>query len=165
MPSFQLNDHLNQIYKTFPEANHQPIIGITANYADGDACLRDKYYQQVVDAGGTPVIIPPIAEKEAIVNTLDHLDGLLLTGGGDINPLWTGEEPSPQLHGINATRDLPELLITRLAYNRQIPNAAMNICTYTYLQTRKTRRKRRKALPRRSSSIVKTATATSSPTP
>ena len=126
MPSFQLNDHLNQIYKTFPEANHQPIIGITANYADGDACLRDKYYQQVVDAGGTPVIIPPIAEKEAIVNTLDHLDGLLLTGGGDINPLWTGEEPSPQLHGINATRDLPELLITRLAYNRQIP--ILGIC-------------------------------------
>ena len=126
MPSFQLNDHLNQIYKTFPEANHQPIIGITANYADGDACLRDKYYQQVVDAGGTPVIIPPIAEKESIVNTLDHLDGLLLTGGGDINPLWTGEEPSPQLHGINATRDLPELLITRLAYNRQIP--ILGIC-------------------------------------
>ncbi len=126
MPSFQLNDHLNQIYKTFPEANHQPIIGITANYADGDACLRDKYYQQVVDAGGTPVIIPPIAEKEAIVNTLDHLDGLLLTGGGDINPLWTGEEPSPLLHGINATRDLPELLITRLAYNRQIP--ILGIC-------------------------------------
>ena len=79
-----------------------------------------------MDAGGTPVIIPPIAEKEAIVNTLDHLDGLLLTGGGDINPLWTGEEPSPLLHGINATRDLPELLITRLAYNRQIP--ILGIC-------------------------------------
>ena len=126
MPSFQLNDHLEQIYKNFPEANHQPIIGITANYANGDACLRDKYYQQVVDAGGTPVIIPPLATKEAIVNTLEHLDGLLLTGGGDINPLWTGEEPSPQLHGINATRDLPELLITRLAYNRQIP--ILGIC-------------------------------------
>lgn len=126
MNSFRLNDHLEQIYQTFPEAGHQPIIGITANYSKGDACLRDKYYQQVVDAGGTPVIIPPVADKAAIVNTLDHIDGLLLTGGGDINPLWTGEEPSPQLHNINATRDLPELLITRLAYNRQIP--ILGIC-------------------------------------
>ena len=123
---FNLDDQLSDFYNTFPEGRHQPVIGITANYADGCATLADKYYTQVVEAGGTPVLIPPVADRNVIVNTLDHIDGLLLTGGGDYNPLWAGEEPSAKLHGINATRDLPELLITRLAFNRQIP--ILGIC-------------------------------------
>lgn len=126
MNSFNLDAHLSKIYAAFPEANRQPVIGITANYSDGDATLRDKYYEQVVRAGGTPILIPPVADKHAIINTLDHIDALLLTGGGDINPLWCGEEPVPQLHSINATRDLAELLTVRLAYNRQIP--MLGIC-------------------------------------
>lgn len=126
MKSFHLQSHLNEIHATFPEAKHRPVIGITANYANEDACLRDRYYKQVVDAGGTPFIIPPIADKHVIINTLEHIDALLLTGGGDYNPLWCNEEPSPRLHAVNATRDLPELLITRLAFNRQIP--MLGIC-------------------------------------
>lgn len=126
MNRFNLDEHLNAFYASFPEGRLKPVIGITANYADGDATLRERYYTQVVEAGGVPVIIPPVADKDVLIHTLDQIDGLLLTGGGDINPLWTGEEPSPKLHGINATRDLPELLITRLAFNRQIP--ILGIC-------------------------------------
>lgn len=123
---YHLQSHLEDIYATYPEADHQPLIGITGNFTDGDVSLRNKYYQQIVSAGGTPVVIPPVANKHVIINTLERLDGLLLSGGGDYNPLWAGEEPSPLLHGINAERDLPELLITRLAYNRQIP--ILGIC-------------------------------------
>ena len=126
MENFNLQSHLSKIYATFPEAGHRPLIGITGNYTDGDASLRDRYYKQIVAAGGTPVIIPPVNDQHVLVNTLDHLDGLLLSGGGDYNPLWCGEEPSPKLHGINAERDLPESLITRLAYNRQVP--MLGIC-------------------------------------
>ena len=126
MENFNLQSHLSKIYATFPEADHRPLIGITSNFTDGDASLRDRYYKQVIQAGGTPVIIPPVADKNVLVNTLEHLDGLLLSGGADYNPLWCGEEPSPKLHGINAERDLPEMLITRLAYNRQIP--ILGIC-------------------------------------
>ena len=118
---FNLQTHLDEIYSHFPEATHQPIIGITANFTGEDATLRDRYYMQVVKAGGTPIIIPPINDKDAIINTLEHIDGLLLSGGGDYNPLWAGEEPMPHLRGINSNRDLPELLITQLAFNRQIP--------------------------------------------
>ena len=88
--------------------------------------LGRGYYQSVVAAGGVPVVIPPVADKHVIINTLEHIDALILSGGGDINPLWAGEEPSPKLHGINQERDLPELLIARLAYNRQIP--MLGIC-------------------------------------
>ena len=123
---YDLQSHLDKVYATFPEAKHQPVIGITTNFSDIDATLRDAYYKQVAAAGGTPVLIPPVADKDVLVNTLAHLDGLLLTGGGDINPLWAGEEPSTRLHNINAERDLPELMLTRLAFNRQIP--ILGIC-------------------------------------
>lgn len=123
---YDLQSQLYKVYATYPEAKRQPIIGITTNFTEGDATLRDVYYKQIVKAGGTPVLIPPVADKEVLVNTLTHLDGLLLTGGGDINPLWMGEEPSTHLHNINAERDLAELMLTRLAFNRQIP--ILGIC-------------------------------------
>ena len=126
METFDLDSHLKGVYSVFPEAHRQPMIGITANYEGIDATLRDRYYKQVIAAGGTPVIIPPVADTDVIVNTLQHLDGLILTGGGDHNPLWMGEEPSPKLHNINRERDLAEFLFVRLAYNRQIP--MLGIC-------------------------------------
>ena len=72
------------------------------------------------------MIIPPFDDKDALLATLDHIDGLLLSGGGDINPLYLGEEPSPALHSINPRRDFCELMLARLAYDRQIP--MLGIC-------------------------------------
>ena len=88
--------------------------------------MRDRYYKQIINAGGVPVIIPPIADTAIIADTLEKVDGILLTGGGDYNPLWCGEEPSPKLHNINRERDAAELILTRLAYNKQIP--MLGIC-------------------------------------
>lgn len=126
MQDFNLSSHLYNIYATFPEADHRPMIGLTANCADIDVTIRNYYHKQIVAAGGVPVIIPPVADKDVIINTLERLDAIILTGGADYNPLWAGEEPSAKLHHINAQRDLPELLITRLAYNRNIP--MLGIC-------------------------------------
>lgn len=126
MKSFDLNAITKDIYSAYPEAERKPLIGITANYTDGDASLRDRYYTQIADAGGVPVIIPPLADKDIIINTLDNIDALLLTGGADHNPLWSGQQPQPGLHNINQARDLPELLATRLACNRQMP--ILGIC-------------------------------------
>ncbi|GAB6983305.1 membrane dipeptidase [Prevotella dentasini] len=124
--NYDLQSYLDKVYATYPEAQHRPVIGITTNFSDCDATIRKFYYEQVVAAGGTPLLIPPVADKEVVINTLSHLDGLILSGGADFNPLWAGEEPSTKLHGINASRDLPELLLTRLAFNRQIP--ILGIC-------------------------------------
>ncbi len=118
---YQLGTYLDEIYSSFPEAQQRPMIGITANYADGDAMIRSVYYRQIVKAGGTPVIIPPVADHQVIINMLDRIDGLVFTGGADYSPLWSNEEPLKELGHVNPERDLPELLLTRLAYNRQIP--------------------------------------------
>lgn len=126
MNNFNLQAHLDDVYSQFPEARKRPVIGITSNYADGSACIMDRYYKQVVAAGGAPTLIPPVADKDVIAESLNRIDALMLTGGADLNPLWQGEEPMPALHSINAERDLPELLITRLAFNRQMP--ILGIC-------------------------------------
>jgi microsomal dipeptidase-like Zn-dependent dipeptidase/GMP synthase-like glutamine amidotransferase len=124
--AFDLEGYLREIYARYPEGNEKPVIGITGNYGELTCKLAEGYYKSVVAAGGVPLIIPPIADKDAVLNTLSHIDGLILSGGGDYDPHWVGEEPSPLLGTINAERDLPELLITRLAYNRQIP--ILGIC-------------------------------------
>ena len=126
MGKFDLEACLADVYARYPEADDKPVIGITGNYADLACKLGQGYYKSVVAAGGVPLVIPPVADKDVVLNTLSRIDALILSGGGDINPLWVGEEPSPLLHGINQERDLPELLIARLAYNRQIP--ILGIC-------------------------------------
>lgn len=126
MDRFNWKAGLETVYAAFPEAENKPVIGITANYAEGQCRLAEGYYKAVAEAGGVPVLIPPVADTATIINTLQRIDGLLLSGGGDFNPLYCGEEPVPGLHSINSERDLPELLTARLAYNRQIPT--LGIC-------------------------------------
>ena len=126
MKNFNLQAHLDEVYAQYPAAEHRPVIGITGNYEDLTCKLGKGYYQSVIEAGGVPLIIPPTADRHVLMGTLNHIDALILSGGADINPLYCGEEPVPGLHGINQERDLPELLITRLAYNRQLP--MLGIC-------------------------------------
>ena len=114
------------VYASFPEAERKPLIGISGNYGEATCKLAEGYYKSVLRAGGVPVVIPPLADTDAIINTLDRLDGVLLSGGADYNPLYAGEEPVARLGGINSERDLPELLLTQLAYQRQLP--ILGIC-------------------------------------
>ena len=122
--------HWKQTYEAwhsdFPTHKRRPLIGITGNYGERGCELAEGYFRSVLEAGGTPVVIPPYTDKEALLDTLDHIDALLLSGGGDINPLLLGDEPVPALHSVNPRRDLPELLLTRLAFDRQIP--MLGIC-------------------------------------
>ena len=127
MNRFDLSEQFATVYSHhFIAKGHRPVIGITGNYGETTCKLGEGYYKQIVRAGGTPLIIPPVADEETIIATLNRIDALLLSGGADINPLYCGEEPVSRLGGINAERDLPELLITRLAANRQMP--ILGIC-------------------------------------
>ena len=126
METFDLNSHFNQLYTSAPISHDRPVVGITTNYEGIDATVRSAYYRQILRAGGTPLLIPPVADIPTILSTLDTVDAVLLTGGGDFNPLWNGDEPMPGLHNINRERDLPELMLTRFAYDRQMP--LLGIC-------------------------------------
>ena len=107
-------------------AEKRPVIAITGNYSDANCMLAEGYYKSVLLAGGIPLVIPPYENPDNLGELLDRVDGLLLSGGADINPLLLGEEPVKELHGINPKRDLQELLLVRLAADRQIP--ILGIC-------------------------------------
>ena len=127
MNRFHLDSHLKDIYASgFPAKGRRPVIGITGNFGEQTCKLAKAYYDSVERAGGTPVIIPPTEREDSLLTTLNSIDALLLSGGADINPLFSGEEPIPALGGINAERDLSELLLCRLAANRQMP--ILGIC-------------------------------------
>ena len=126
IPTFDIQADYDCMHRTFPNYKKAPVIGLTGNFRDSDCTLAEGYYQSILKAGGTPLIIPPYDDTDALINTLDYVDGILLTGGADINPLFLGEEPVKELHGINPRRDRQELLLTQLAADRQIP--ILGIC-------------------------------------
>ncbi|MBQ8522006.1 MAG: gamma-glutamyl-gamma-aminobutyrate hydrolase family protein [Bacteroides sp.] len=126
LSEFDITSAYDAMHRSFPPCKPAPVIGLTGNFRDNDCTLAEGYYQSVLKAGGVPVILPPYEETVALVNTLDSLDGLLLTGGADINPLYLGEEPIKELHGINPRRDRQEWLLVKLAADRQIP--VLGIC-------------------------------------
>lgn len=114
------------LHQRFPNHRQRPVIAITGNYGEKGCELASGYYHSVLEAGGLPLVIPPFEDEDALLGILDHVDGILLSGGGDLNPLYLGEEPSPALHGICPQRDEQELQLVRLAFNRQIP--MLGIC-------------------------------------
>lgn len=126
LPNFDWKAVYTSLHDGFPGYQRRPVIGITGNYGEKGCELAEGYYKSVLEAGGIPFIIPPYEDREALLSTLDRVDGLLLSGGADMNPLFAGEDPVPGLHGINPRRDLAELLLIRLAFDRQIP--ILGIC-------------------------------------
>ncbi len=114
------------MHNALPAALLRPLIGITGNYGEKGCELAEGYYRSIVEAGGTPVVIPPHEDRDALVGTLSRLDALLLSGGGDIDPRFVGEAPSPTLGTITPERDMGELLLIRLAHDMQLP--MLGIC-------------------------------------
>jgi len=126
LPNFDIAKEYKKIHSSFPGFRQQPIIAITGNFNEENCSVAEGYYMSVLKSGGSPLILPPYENKDALISTLDRIDGLLLTGGGDINPLYLGEEPIKELHSINPRRDKQEIILTQLAFDRQIP--ILGIC-------------------------------------
>ena len=126
MQDFNWTAAYDRLNTGFKPHEPRPLIGITGNYSDLNTTLGEAYYRSVLEAGGIPVVLPPHDDVSLLKDLLDRLDGILLSGGADMNPLFVGEEPIRDLHGINHRRDLQELLLARLAYDRQLP--MLGIC-------------------------------------
>ena len=99
--SFDMQALERGIHSRFPNHKEAPLIGLTGNFSDGNLDHAPGYYQSIIQAGGVPVVIPPYEDTNLLINTLEQLDGLLLTGGGDLNPLFLHEDPIRELHSIN----------------------------------------------------------------
>lgn len=112
------------------------IIGISANIEVATdlppfaGCKRiklfDNYVSSVIAAGGIPVILPVTTDKEILDKHLELIDGLILSGGYDINPLRYNEEPHKLLQATCSERDEFELYLAKKAIEKSIP--LLGIC-------------------------------------
>jgi putative glutamine amidotransferase len=93
----------------------KPLIGITISY-DGEhtLSLRRDYHDAVLQAGGIPILLPYLTDEQEMEELIDKLDGLILSGGFDVDPAWFGEEPHSQLGEVVPERDEVELKYCRL---------------------------------------------------
>lgn len=127
MKQFDIQQEYKELHGRYPITTKKPLIGITANFNEGHACLAEAYYASILEAGGIPLLIPPYKEREALIGTLETLDAIVLSGGADIDPRYMGEQPRYDLlHTINPKRDEQELLLVRLAVDLQLP--ILGIC-------------------------------------
>lgn len=76
--------------------------------------VERAYVDAVVAAGGVPIILP-VLDVDQAAGVLARLDGLLLTGGPDIDPTVYGAEPEPEVYGVDPERDAWELALARSA--------------------------------------------------
>ena len=107
----------------------KPLIGISGRqdisarlHRSAIYSVGQTYVQAIQKVGGTPVIIPPTMAEADWAVLLAHLDGLLLSGGGDIAPLHYQQEAEPCLGGVDEARDDSELGLLRqwLLLNRPL---------------------------------------------
>ena len=106
--------------------NFQLKIGISSGWWEEAHRLVPAYVQCIIDAGATPVVFPVTDNEQILNNLLDMVDGVLLTGGGDIDPKYWGEELMPQSGKPCALRDEFDLTLVRLARRRCMP--VLGIC-------------------------------------
>ena len=101
----------------------RPLIGVTPSHDAEKAQLyvRENYLSAVSDAGGYPVVLQQTDSPELIGETLERLDGLLLSGGGDVEPSYYGAEASPRCGQWDSARDAFEVALTLGALARGLP--------------------------------------------
>ncbi len=85
--------------------------------------LTTAYTDAVYAAGGQPVLMPVVVDPPA--GLLDRFDGLVLTGGGDLDPTLYGEEPDPTVYGVRPERDAFETALYREALEHDLPILAI----------------------------------------
>ena len=110
----------------------RPLIGITSYEPEevrtgvwvfSAALIPSAYVDAVTRAGGRPLVVPPV--EEGVEETLDALDGVLFSGGEDLDPEHYGAERHPETKGVDEARDRAELALLRAALERDMPVLAV----------------------------------------
>jgi putative glutamine amidotransferase len=109
----------------------KPLIGITTyvvpakwSYWDLEAALVPAAYVRAVEsAGGRALLVPP--SRDGVEETLDGLDGLIFSGGSDLDPALYGQEPHEETFGVVPERDEAELALLSAALERDMPVLAI----------------------------------------
>jgi putative glutamine amidotransferase len=106
-----------------------PLIGVSTSISFGKpperAYVNSSYLHAIQQAGGVPVALPPQLSATSLTRLAGGLNGLLLTGGGDMDPALFGEDPHSTLYGVAPSRDAVETTAVRIALDRRLPILAI----------------------------------------
>jgi putative glutamine amidotransferase len=106
-----------------------PLIGVSTSITVGAsperAYVNSAYLHAVQQAGGVPVALPPQLSPASMRQLAGDLHGLLLTGGGDMDPALFGESPHATLYDVAPARDTLETSVLHLALERGLPVLAV----------------------------------------
>ena len=107
-------------------AQKKPVIGISTYVEGGSARVNSTYIKSVRNAGGIPICIPLTTNEKEIDEYLELVDGIIMTGGEDISPLYYNEDPSPFLGEVVPDRDAFDIMLIQRAVAKKIP--LLGIC-------------------------------------
>ncbi|HYR69874.1 MAG TPA: gamma-glutamyl-gamma-aminobutyrate hydrolase family protein [Candidatus Acidoferrum sp.] len=106
-----------------------PLIGVSTSITVGAsperAYVNSAYLHAVQQAGGVPVPLPPQLSAASLQRLGAELHGLLLTGGGDVDPALFGQAPHATLYDVAPSRDTLETSVLNLALGRGVPVLAV----------------------------------------
>lgn len=109
----------------------RPVVGITSYAQEASwgvwrlpaVLIPAMYVDAVEEAGGRPLVVPPL--ESGVDETLDALDGIIFSGGADVDPTVYGSEPHPETDMPQRHRDAGELALLRAALARDMPVLAI----------------------------------------
>jgi len=126
MKRFFLSSIIFLCLTVFSSAQEKPVIGISSGFSGGKSVLLNAYCRSVAKAGGIPVILPLAEDAELASDLVSRIDGLVMSGGEDINPERYGEKPVNKTVVVNPVRDSSDFLLIDAATKRGIP--ILGIC-------------------------------------
>ena len=97
----------------------KPVIGITTGFSNQMYTLRYTCVESIKQAGGIPFILPFVDNADDARDYIARVDGLLLSGGADVDPINYNEEPERALGSVDPDRDLAELLFNVLMNGKE----------------------------------------------
>jgi putative glutamine amidotransferase len=107
----------------------RPLVAVSATSRIIDGALRIRlnasYVHALERAGLVPLVIPPLEEAAASASVLDVVDGLVLTGGEDVDPTRFGRAPHPTTGPVHDARDATEIALLLAARERRLPTLAI----------------------------------------
>ncbi|MDY3090874.1 MAG: membrane dipeptidase [Porphyromonas sp.] len=122
----EVDNSLGSSHCVAPQTVIRPRIALTVHLTEYGSSVARAYTDAVIKAGGIPIVLPLTDDVDTLLLSLQEVDGLLLTGGADLHPMYMGEEPIAGLGNVSHERDRYELIIVRLARRLSLP--ILGIC-------------------------------------
>lgn len=108
------------------EFSSKPVIGISCSNSEYSSSVAKSYSNAINQAGGIALMIPVCTDSVTLRDALSVIDGIVLTGGGDIHPSYFGEKPVDELGSVDSVRDIYDIHLIKMGAQHNIP--MLGIC-------------------------------------